>query len=109
LSEPERILKGFWELCRPGGRLLLTDVYRKNIGLAPSAALFSRWELENALYVAGWRVTHFEDCSRALKEFAAGLLWHGEGDGTAWPQGPCGGIPWRACGYGMWIAHKEAP
>jgi SAM-dependent methyltransferase len=104
LQEPERILQGFWETCRCGGRLLLTDVYRKESGPA-AFPLLSRWELETALSGAGWRVAHFEDCSRALKEYAARVLWHG--GGAPQPQGPCG-IPWRACGYGLWIARKEA-
>ena len=109
LREPGRVLKEFWELCRFGGRLLLTDVYRKDGGPAASAVLFSRRELESALCGAGWHVAHFEDCSRALKEYAARLLWHAEGSGVPWPQSAGGGaIPWRACGYGLWIAQKEA-
>jgi SAM-dependent methyltransferase len=106
LQEPERILKEFWDLCRVGGRLLLTDIYMKHSEPPPPAALFSRLELESALRGAGWQVAHFEDCSRALKEFAAHLLWHAEG--IPWPQNSYNGIPWRACGYGLWIAHKEA-
>jgi SAM-dependent methyltransferase len=109
LREPERVLKAFWESCRFGGRLLLTDVYVKAGGLMSAAPIFSRQELENALLGAGWHVMHFEDCSRTLKAFAAGLLWHTEGDGVPWPQTVCGtNIPWRACGYGLWIAQKEA-
>ena len=109
LQEPERILKEFWELCRFGGRLLLTDVYRKDSEPAFSAGLFSRQELEAALHGAGWRVAHFEDCSRALKDFAARLLWHAEGESVPWPQPVHGrNTPWRALGYGLWIAQKEA-
>jgi SAM-dependent methyltransferase len=109
LREPERVLKGFWDMCRFGGRLLLTDIYIKASGRAAPAVLFSRPELEAALRGAGWQVAHFEDCSRALKEFAAHLLWHAEGESLPWPQSVCGGkIPWRACGYGVWIARKEA-
>ena len=109
LREPKRILKEFWELSRVGGRLLLTDLYIQNGQASPAVTLFSRRELESALRGAGWHLAHFEDCSRSLKEFAARLLWHGEGENLPWPQDSCGGnIPWRACGYGLWIARKEA-
>lgn len=109
LQAPERILKEFWESCRVGARLLLTDVYVQTSGRMSSASLFSRQELEAALHGAGWHVAYFEDCSRTLKEFAARLLWHAEDGPDTWPQNVCSTkIPWRACGYGLWIAQKEA-
>jgi len=105
LREPERLARDFWELCRFGGRLLVTDVYRKIAGPADPAVLLSCREFENVLQTAGWRMAHFEDCSRALKEYAARLLW--QADEHAPPQSAAG-VPWRDCGYGLWIAHKEA-
>jgi hypothetical protein len=109
LLEPKRILKEFWEMSRVGGRLLLTDLYLHNGQASPAATLFSRRDLESALRGAGWQLAHFEDCSRSLKEFAARLLWHAEGENLPWAQDSRGGnIPWRACGYGLWIARKEA-
>ena len=108
LPEPERILWEFSVLCRLGGRLLLTDLYLKNGEARSAAGLFSRQELEKALHGAGWRLAHFEDCSTALKAFAAHLLWHSEGKSRPWPPSGGGDFPWRACGYGLWIARKEA-
>ncbi|MCL2790159.1 MAG: class I SAM-dependent methyltransferase [Desulfobulbus sp.] len=108
LKNPERVVKGFWEACRFGGRLLLTDVYVRDCGQVSFAALFSRRELESVLRDAGWRAAYFEDCSLALQEFAGQLAWHAPGDVASWLHAACGRhIPWRALGYGLWIAHKE--
>ena len=108
LQNPEGILQNFWDSCRLDGCLLLTDLYRKLGGPTASVPFLSRWELENVLHGTGWRVTHFEDCSRALKAYVTRLLWHAADDDEPWPQSDCAGIHWRACSYGMWIAHKEA-
>lgn len=61
---------------------------------------------------AGFALQRYEDNSRALVELAARMLWYGEGDSR--PSGSCAcrgvgaGRPWRAYGYGLWIARKEA-
>lgn len=106
-KHPEGVLREFAAICRANGRLLLADLYLREAGQSP-AAIFSRRELEDCLHAAGWRVVCFEDHSRELKEFAAQLLWHGEGHALLWMPAACGkSVPWRACGYGLWIAQKE--
>ena len=108
LQNPGRILRNFWEVCRFDGSLLLTDLYIKKGESPSSGGPFSRQKLENTLSEAGWQVAHFEDHSKALKEFAANLLWYEKQDEVPWSQNiPGGDIPWRDCGYGLWIAQKE--
>ena len=107
LPEPAMILKNFYQVCRIGGHLLLSDLYRKNNESSSSGGLFSRQKMETALQDAGWQVTFFEDHSPALKEYAANLLWYGRQAKDSWPPKICGEIAWRDCGYGLWIARKD--
>lgn len=102
------ILRGFGDICRPGARLLLSDIYLSETRESPAAGggeLFSRPEMEKALRDAGWNPLFFEDHSRSLKVFAAQLLWR---DAEIASHALCGkAFPWRRCGYGLWIAQKE--
>ena len=109
LEQPDKALNEFAAVCRPGARLLLADLFRKTPPDPQHPPLFSREGLETALLKTGWQVEHFEDHSPALKAFAARQLWYAapddHGPSQRWPWQDWGG---RTCGYGLWIARKEA-
>ena len=123
LPDPEAALRGLAVLLRPGGRLLLSDLYRMD-GESPAGG--GRSCLEGAcglaeqqrrLAAAGWHLLIFEDHTRKLRELAARLVWYGgEGELSRWlaetgeqaDATPCAGTC-RRYGYGLWIAEREAP
>ncbi len=105
LENTKQILNNFASACRPGGRLLLSDVYIKTENSGISSAmpgLVTRSSLESAMRGAGWEMEHFEDHSRALREFAAQMLWHCSDAADVYRS-----VPWRECGYGLWVARKR--
>ncbi|MDO5484592.1 MAG: methyltransferase domain-containing protein, partial [Desulfovibrionaceae bacterium] len=90
LPEPEIALRRFAAILRPGGRLLLTDLYLRDVPVAspvqpspsvPNASCLSGTrscgDMDSLLQRAGLRIRYFEDHSAALKELAARLLWYG--------------------------------
>ncbi len=119
LTEPEETLRRFAAMLRPGGRLLLTDLF--TYGAAPVAAAAagcmggarSPAAMDGLFRTAGFDILAFEDHSPALKELAAKLLWYGDADLRAMLRGE------RGCfcssqgryGYGLWVAapRQEAP
>jgi len=87
LEEPGRALDEFRRVLRPGGHLILSDLYRRS-GPGPWS---SRAELETQLAERGFRTLLWEDHSRALQELAARMVLAGESlDAFC---GPCGCVP----------------
>ncbi len=117
LTEPEETLRRFAAMLRPGGRLLLTDLFAH--GAAPAAAggcmggARSPAAMDALLRAAGFDILAFEDHSPALKELAAKLLWYGDADLRALLRGErgCSCSSQRRCGYGLWVAapRQETP
>lgn len=114
LAEPERAVQGFCEVVRPGGLLLLTDMYLldktsdateqenglSEIGVSCLHGAVSRERQEQRLREHFGTLLFFEDHTRSLKELAARLAWYGE---TA--ASPC---TCHRFGYGLWVVQKES-
>lgn len=132
LPDAERALRRFAAVLRPGGKLLLSDLYVRSAphafpffgpGSSCLAGARPRRELEDMLARCGFTVLHAEDHTARLKEMAARLLWYGDeelrhmvrGDGACAPARTeercgCSAIGGGArFGYGLWIASTSDP
>lgn len=124
LPDAARALRRFASVLRPGGRLLLSDLYVRSApepyaGTPPGTSCLAgarpRQELELLLAENGFSLLVFEDHSTSLKELAAKLLWYGD-ESLRTSLHETHGIPGAArcsCGihpdgirygYGLWIA-----
>ena len=113
LPDPEQALRRFTAILRPGGKLLLSDLYLPGDALSSgrgtgcAAGARTRSAVEDMLARAGFSLLVFEDHSAALRELAAKLLWYGD-------ETRCAQLRPGACacssegrvrrGYGLWIA-----
>lgn len=124
LDDPCAVLRACRRALRPGGALLVSDLFLRapgGKGLPGTVSLCSearsscadgaraREEWESLFAQAGFFLHSFEDHSRALAELAARLIWYGAADAPGMDcraaHGVCTGG--RAPGYGLWIAQKE--
>lgn len=115
LDRPEAALAEMARVLRPGGRVLLTDLYVRGAASgAPVpgclAGAVSREQGEGRLLAAGLRPLVFEDHGRALRELAGRLIFaHGSLE-LFWQRalGRETGCPdLRAVSYCLIIAEKE--
>ena len=112
LSDPGRALRNFAALLRPGGKLILSDLYLKDAPAAPASRASSsclagarpRRELERLLEESGFAPPYFEDHSSCLKELAARLLWYGDENLRQRLRAEGGCSCSARYGYGLWIA-----
>ncbi len=87
MREPQKVLAECARVLRPGGRLMISDLYARNPGAIGALqrlnescvpAVFVRQELECWLHEAGFAPQCFEDHSRALREAVARFIFdHG--------------------------------
>lgn len=96
MEQPEAVLGECARVLRPGGWLVLSDLYarRGNPAQTPLGRLDSRESLENRLLQSGLTPALFEDHTAALTALWAGALMSGEGcalsktlRGPDWPEG----------------------
>lgn len=116
VASPRRALGEFRRVLRPGGFLILSDLYlRDPLGCFPPAGpagenpvrgVMAGDMLETLLAASGFRIRLWEDHTRALQELAARLvLAHGSLDG---PWGVFGGVECTGrLGYFLLVARRE--
>jgi arsenite methyltransferase len=119
-ARPSPVLAEFRRVLRPGGRLIISDVYaRSGAPVAPAPLGDGCWRvlptepaIRSAITGAGFAIERWEDHSRALGEFAARMiLEHGSlellwGADCAKPDARAAWAVARP-GYFLLVARKE--
>lgn len=112
IPEPHAALKEFWRVLRPGGHLVVADLYRRDADLptasfdAPGcvAGALTREEMAHCVERAGFTPCLWEDHSRQLKTLAAQLVWAGVSV-SSWRGKNCR----HRTGYALLVAIKGNP
>lgn len=115
---PDRraVLKEWWRVLADGGRLALSDVYRRAAGPDRSAGgscpspMVTWTRLARDLTEAGFEIEWFEDCSDVLKSWVARFVFEYGSLEALW-GGACGlnadAVRQAAPGYFVLIADKR--
>lgn len=107
LTEPEQALAEFHRVLRPGGYLILSDLYERSpAGGERRTGVVSRTMLEGMLDRGGFALLLWEDHSRLLRELAARLVMANGPQAEGLFSGcGCGGS--GRPGYYLLVAMKE--
>jgi len=120
LSDAVSVLNGFYRVLRPGGHLVLADLYwrtpEETTAVQPEESLggclagaVDRLTLVRRIEAAGFEVDLWEDHSEVLKQLAAQLVWAGVSLKDWWgvdcASGDCNSA--RRPGYCLIVAHKK--
>jgi len=113
VEDPGRVLRECFRTLKPGGRILVSDVYARGQAAELQGCL-GRVEtlpgLLERLEDQGFRVAHFEDFSGHLRAVWAQRVFEG-GAGALCAELGADRQRLRAidCGYALLVARKEAP
>jgi ubiquinone/menaquinone biosynthesis C-methylase UbiE len=108
---PESVLAGFARALKPGGRLLISDVYARGLPAEISGFtkyLHTRESLCRWITNQGLRLTLFEDQSQALKSLALQMIMDMK-DGESFYEsigGSYAAMKAARCGY-YWLAARK--
>lgn len=108
VDDPRQVLQEFRRALRPGGSLILSDLYlRHHQHEDPAPGPMTRGTLEALLNACGFVLCLWEDHTRLLQELAARLvLAHGSLDGL-WCSPRDAGCAGERPGYYLLVARKE--
>ena len=118
MENPPQALREFYRILRPGGHLVVADLYWRSPGPPDGgshpaargclAGALSRHQLEQQVAAAGFSLCLWEDHSEHLKRLAARLVWDGIRVADLWGvtcrPGP--GATERP-GYGLLVGRKR--
>jgi SAM-dependent methyltransferase len=106
MPAPGEALRGFWRALRPGGWLVLSDVYARPPGGAARGAL-TQAVLEQMLDQIGFERRLWEDHTPALKGFLGRMIFEQGALPAEWraAAAPTGATAPRL-GYGLWVARR---
>lgn len=120
LPDAASALKGFYRVLRPGGHLVVADLYWRTpdetVSIQPTAAgggclagAVDRHTMVTRIEAAGFEIGLWEDHSDALKQLAAQLVWSGVSLTDWWgidcTSGSCHSD--RRPGYCLIVAGKQ--
>ena len=79
----EQSLREMYRVLKPGGVLILSDIYRKQAGPKPELSDLkscitharSLATIEKGLYMSGFTLYLFQDCSKLLKQLAGQIIF----------------------------------
>ncbi len=126
-KDPPRFLRECFRVLRRGGKLILSDVYVRNVEALPGvralsldcclSGALSHDELMCKLKDSGFAVLEWEDHSPALKHFAAQIILSRESGQSVWCSltgaGPSEGFRIEQAvslaGFGYFLAVAEKP
>jgi arsenite methyltransferase len=114
IGRRRQTLADWWRVLRPGGRLLLSDIYRRTNGSGRAAAtelstIAPGPAIVHDVTAVGFRVVRFKDRSDVLKSFAARFIFAYGSLDALWQEccgGTAGAVRAMAPGYFVMLAFK---
>ncbi|MDR1471158.1 MAG: class I SAM-dependent methyltransferase [Synergistaceae bacterium] len=111
IDRPETSLREFRRALRPGGALMISDVYSRAGGGRTSGYVKhvrALGEISRSVGGSGFSIERFEDCSRALESMAAQMMMdHGSEGLRGKYRIDCGEMRYLKSGYFWLVARAE--
>ncbi len=78
-ADPFVVLAEIGRVLRPGGTLIISDLYQKKAGPCPKLACFQRLRNMDEIkaLLGDYQIVHFSDESEALTALVMNMIWNG--------------------------------